>query len=193
MAHLSSFLRDRRLEDYPAGSDIASFLQFLVLIVQNQSLTVSIPVLHSWTKLLLSQVGDSSYSSSVIGPLLEICSQRLIPYESLPQDSEDPIILFLNEDIDTTPEKHAFVGNYRRFCSHIIDIIVQRRPREAVPHILSQVDSVLDNLYNGVPPPNSKWVLKRGFVRSNYANYCSCAIRQTISSDHAIRHSIHCC
>lgn len=154
MAHLSSFMRDRALEDFPEGTDIAAFLQFLIVIVQNQSLTVSIPVMHAWTKLMLTNVGDSNYSSAVIGPLLEICSQRLLPYESLPQDSDDPVIIFLNEDIDTVPEKHAFVGNYRRFCSHIIDIIVQRRPREAIPHILSQVDSVLDNLYNGVPPPS---------------------------------------
>ena len=103
MAHLSSFLRDRPLDEFPAGTDIAAFLQFLIVIVQNQSLTVSIPVLHSWTKLLLSQVGDSEYFSAVIGPLLEICSQRLIPYESLPQDSNDPVIIFLSEDIDTVP------------------------------------------------------------------------------------------
>jgi hypothetical protein len=32
-------------------------------------------------------------------------------------ESEDPTVQFLVEDIDTVPERHAFVGNYRRYCS----------------------------------------------------------------------------
>jgi exportin-5 len=74
----------------------------------------------------------------------------------LPEDSNEPAILFLNEDIDTIPERHAFVGNYRRYCSQVIELIVQRRPREAIPHILSRVDFILDNLYDGVAPFNGK-------------------------------------
>jgi exportin-5 len=60
--------------------------------------------------------------------------------------------MFLNEDIDTVPERHAFVGNYRRYCSAIIETIVQKRPQEAIPHILLGVDNNLDALYNGVEP-----------------------------------------
>lgn len=76
----------------------------------------------------------------------------MIRWESLPTDSEDPTVQFLVEDIDTIPERHAFVGNYRRYCSSIIEIITQKRPQEAVREILGRVDDNLDNLYNGVEP-----------------------------------------
>jgi exportin-5 len=90
--------------------------------------------------------------TGLIPPLLSICTERLIRWESLPADSDNPTIVFLNEDIDTVPERHAFVGNYRRYCSSIIETIVQKRPQDAIPHILAGVDANLDNLYNGAEP-----------------------------------------
>lgn len=86
-----------------------------------------------------------------IGGLLETCSQRLARYEFLPEDSDDPIILFLNEDFDTIPERHAFLGNYRRYCVEVVEIIVRRLPLEATQHILSQAEALFKNLYNGQP------------------------------------------
>ena len=98
------------------------------------------------------KVGHLDVVASLTAPLLETCTQRLVRYEALPEDSNDPTILFLNEDIDTLPERHAFVGNYRRYCSQVIELVVQKRPHEAIPHILSRVDFILDNLYRGVSP-----------------------------------------
>ncbi len=102
------------------------------------------------------KVGTLDVVASLTAPLLETCTQRLVHYENLPEDSNDPTILFLNEDIDTLPERHAFVGNYRRYCSQVIELIVQKRPHEAIPHILPRVDFILDNLYNGVSPFDGK-------------------------------------
>jgi exportin-5 len=76
----------------------------------------------------------------------------LIRWESLPTESEDPTIQFLIEDIDTVPERHAFLGNYRRYCSSIIETITQKRAQEAVREILGRVDENLDNLYSGAEP-----------------------------------------
>lgn len=98
------------------------------------------------------RIGQLDIIGSVIGPLLETCTQKIIRYEALPEDSNEPAILFLNDDIDTIPERHAFVGNYRRYCSQIIEVIVQKRAQEAMPHIFSRVDFALDNLYSGIPP-----------------------------------------
>ena len=98
------------------------------------------------------KIGSVDLITGFIPPLLSICTQRLTRWESLPEDTEDATVMFLNEDIDTIPEKHAFVGNYRRYCSSIIESIVQKKPEEAMPHILSGVDLNLNNLYNGVPP-----------------------------------------
>ena len=136
----------------PEHVDIPSFLDLLLTIMQNESLHVSIPVLHLWVQLLQSRdVGDTQPVLDRIGPLLETSSQRLIRYELLPEDSTLPAILFLSEDLDTMPERHAFLGNYARFCRDIIDWIVQKRPYEALNHVLSQADRVIQHLYDGEP------------------------------------------
>jgi exportin-5 len=154
MSYVAGFLEEKGLNLQSAYAiDIPLFLQFLIEILRHQSLTVSIPVLHSWSRLLVSErIGNMDAVTRLIAPLLEICTQRLVRWESLPEDSDDPTVLFLNEDIDTTPERHAFVGNYRRYCSSVIEIIVQKRPHDAIPHILSGVDQILNNLYSGVQP-----------------------------------------
>jgi exportin-5 len=84
--------------------------------------------------------------------LLQICSARLIRYEQFPEDSEDVTILFLNEDVDTVPERHAFLGNFRRYCVEIIETIVRYHPMEATTHILSQASTMFQNLYQDQPP-----------------------------------------
>lgn len=154
MSYAAAFLEDKDLDLQSAsGTDIPFLFEFLIEILRHQSLTVSIPVLHSWSRLLtVERVEKIDFVTRLIGPLLEICTQRLVRWENLPEDSEDPTILFLNDDIDTIPERHAFVGNYRRYCSTVIEVIVQKRPYEAIPHILSGVDQHLNNLYNGVQP-----------------------------------------
>ena len=121
--------------------------------MRNPSLVVSIPVLHCWTKLLRSRiVRDSDVVNSMVGGLLETCCARLIRYEVLPEDTEDVTLQFLNEDIDTVPERHAFLGNYRRFCADVIEVLVRRTPVEAMEHILAQATNMLQNLYHHQPP-----------------------------------------
>lgn len=88
----------------------------------------------------------------MIGGLLEVCCSRLIRYESFPEDSQDVTLLFLNEDIDTVPERHAFLGNYRRFCADVIEVLVRRTPVEAMEHILTQATDMFQKLYNDQPP-----------------------------------------
>ena len=137
----------------PEQSHLEGFFGLLLDIMKNQSLHVSIPALHLWVKLLHSdKVGDSPAIMALVGELLGTCSQRLIRYESLPQDSNNPSILFLNEDVDTMPEKHAFLGNYARFCNQIVELVVQKQPIDALYHILAQADQVLDQVYDGEPP-----------------------------------------
>lgn len=146
----------RFLEERPAlipqDSDLSGFFNLLLSILRNQSLHVSIPILHLWTKLLSSaSIGNLPSVTAVTGSLLEVCSQRLLKYEALPEDSSMPTIVFLNEDVDTMPEKHAFLGNYSRFCNEIVGTVVQKQPFDALYHILGQADQVLNNLYEGEP------------------------------------------
>ncbi|KAM0322420.1 hypothetical protein ACHAQA_009487 [Verticillium albo-atrum] len=146
---------DRKFSVVPAGSDIDGFLNLLVVVAQSQSLIVSIPVLVTWTRLLNNRlIGQSSANSQLIGPLLELCGSRLIRYENLPEDTQDATYLFLMEDTDTMPERHAFLGNYRRYSMQVIEAIVQLKPSEAISHILGQTEQVLHHLYDGQPNLN---------------------------------------
>lgn len=135
------------LMDAPEYCDFKLFTQLLIHILRNPSLTVSIPVIYLWTKLLaVRQVRYSTEFKQAMGALLEICRSRLVRYEMMPQNTEDLVCQFLNEDFDTIPEKHAFIGNYRRFCNTIIERIVRRSPFEALSHILTQCSELLKNL-----------------------------------------------
>ncbi|MCJ1432586.1 hypothetical protein MMC27_001943 [Xylographa pallens] len=157
MVHNVGQFLDTELDVIPQEADLPNFLDLSLRIAQNESLHVSIAVLHLWIQLLDSDsIGDSPPVMSLIGPLLEICSQRLLRYEALPEDSNVPAILFLKGDIDTIPERHAFLGNYARFCKDIVNCIVQKQPLDAIVHILDQTDQVLHHLYDGEPPMNAQ-------------------------------------
>lgn len=161
----------RLLEEWPSfvpeGSNLAGFFDILLDVMKNQSLHVSIPALHLWVKLLSSEkIGDSPAIIALIGGMLETCSERLIRFESLPEDSDNPSIMFLNEDVDTMPEKHAFLGNYARFCNQIVELVVQKQPIEALYHILQQADQVLDHVYDGEP------AFKLRHTRKHLSPYC---------------------
>jgi exportin-5 len=144
---------DRKYHALPPDVNLQDFLHLLLVVVQSQSLVVSIPVLVTWTRLLRhGSIGPIVDSPHLIGPLLDVCSSRLIRYESLPEDTEDPTYLLLIEDTDTVPERHAFLGNYRRYSSQIIESIVQLKLSDAFYHILTQAENVLSTLYNDQPP-----------------------------------------
>ncbi|KAI0157063.1 ARM repeat-containing protein [Hypoxylon sp. FL1284] len=160
LSELISFLgtyMDRRfsvLPNDPNRIDFQGFLHLLLLVTQSQSLVVSIPVLVTWTRLLNNRSLGPSIADipAFIGPLLECCSSRLVRYESLPEDTQDPTFQLLLEDTDTIPERHAFLGNYRRYSSQVIESIVHLKTADAMEHILGQSENVLQHLYDGGPP-----------------------------------------
>jgi exportin-5 len=160
MSNLGTFI-EQKMSVIPEDCDLPNLLNLLLAIAQSPSFVISIPILVSWTRLLRSDaIGRSSAINTLIGPLLELCSSRLIRYESIPGDSDDPSIIFLHEDIDTIPERHAFLGNYRRYSVQIIELIVRQKQSEAIYHILSQVDQALQHLYDGQPGFAGLWPKK---------------------------------
>ncbi|QUC18798.1 uncharacterized protein UV8b_03039 [Ustilaginoidea virens] len=143
---------ERKFEEVPHNAASSEFLQLLIEVAQNPSLMVSIPILVTWTRILSHRtLGPSDLVSSTIAPLLEVCSSRLVRYENLPDDSNDATYLFLMEDTDTVPERHAFLGNYRRYSSQIIEQIVQLKLVDAISYILGRTEYILQNLYEGQP------------------------------------------
>ncbi|KAI3545986.1 hypothetical protein CABS01_05185 [Colletotrichum abscissum] len=146
---------DRRFSAISTNSDVSGFLNLLLLTVQSQSLIIAIPVLATWTRLLNNRlIGQSPANSHLVGPLLEVCGSRLIRYENLPEDTQDQTFMFLMEDTDTVPERHAFLGNYRRYSTQVIETIVQLKLSDAVYHVLGQAEHVLQHLYDESPPMN---------------------------------------
>lgn len=148
---------ERKYTQVPTEAASSEFLQLLIEVAQSPSLMVSIPVLVSWTRILGHRtLGPSDLVSSTIGPLLEVCSSRLVRYENLPDNSTDPTYLFLTEDTDTIPERHAFLGNYRRYCSQVIEHIVQLKLVDAISHVLGRTEYMLQNLHDGQSSFNSE-------------------------------------
>jgi exportin-5 len=134
---------EKRPSLVPDSSDLPSFFELLFEVAKDISLKVSEPVLHLWAILLRSRaLKDSPVIQQSIGALMEMCSQRLVRYESLPEDSDDPTLLFLENDFDTIPEKHAFLGNYRRYCVEVVEAVVRKFPVDAVNHILGQAETL---------------------------------------------------
>ncbi|KAL0467793.1 nuclear import and export protein Msn5 [Neurospora intermedia] len=152
---------DRKYASIPPQVDIQDFLKLLIAVVQSQSLVVSIPVLVTWTRLLNHRsLGPAIGKTDMVLPLLDVCSSRLLRYENLPEDTEDPTFVLLMEDTDTIPERHAFLGNYRRYSCSIIESIIQLRLTDAFQYILSQAENALQTLYEGQPPLNPATYLK---------------------------------
>lgn len=147
---------ERKFSKVPSDAASTEFLQLLIQVVQSPSLMVSIPVLVTWTKLLGHRtVGQSDIINQTVGPLLDVCSSRLVRYENIPEDTTDGTCLFLMEDTDTMPERHAFLGNYRRYSCHVVELIVQLKLVDALKHILGGAEYALEKLYDGLPPFSS--------------------------------------
>lgn len=152
MFNLGNFI-EQKTSIIPESCDLSNLLNIFLDIVRSPSFVISIPVLVTWTRLLRSSIiANSSLLNPLIAPLLETCSTRMLRYESLPEDSEDPSLLFLMEDIDTVPERHAFLGNYRRYSVQVIETIVMIKQSDALYHILGQVDAAMRQLYEGQAP-----------------------------------------
>lgn len=141
--------------------DLPAVFDLLLIVLQHKSLTVSIPVLHSWTKMVNAQ--EDAIVDLVLAALptlLQVCSERLLRYEALPEDSEDEISQYLAEDFDTIPERHAFLGNYRRYCTTIITSIARSRPIDALSLVLQEMQSMLEY---------GPYTSARGFDSTNYS------------------------
>lgn len=163
MSNLGSFI-EQKISAIPEDCDLPNLLNLFLSIAQSQSFVISIPILVTWTRLLRSDtIGESPTLAPLIAPLLELCSSRLLRFENMPEDSDDPSLVFLLEDIDTIPERHAFLGNYRRYNIQIIELIVRQKQSEAMYHILGQADHCMQHLYDFQAPFSGSLHLSTGW------------------------------
>lgn len=144
------------------------FLELALRVVKHQSLVVSIPVLVTWSRLLSHRsLGPVAADTPFIGPLLEICSLRMVRYESFPEESDDATFVLLLEDTDTIPERHAFLGNYRRYSSQVIECVVQLKLSEALSHVLRQAEEVFRAVHTAQQPLDGKEYLSRPWAAAS--------------------------
>ena len=138
------------LRDFPR-----EFVVLLVDMFQNPSLAISMPALNTLLTIARSNGnghGHSDRISSVMETLLKFLTYRLVKYEFLPPNSDDATLVYLREDIDTIPERHAFLGNYRRHCLALVEAIVAMKPFQSLQQILNQTDQVIRNLLSNPHP-----------------------------------------
>ena len=133
----------KKLEHQCPDSDNLEHVLFetLVDLVESPFLVVSIPALHGCT--YLHDFVFQTASNELISSLFDICIQRQLRYEFLPEGVEDPIIARLQLEFDTMPELHAFLGNYKRFCKETVEYISVARPVWALQNIMMVADRIV--------------------------------------------------
>ncbi|KIX00922.1 uncharacterized protein Z518_09987 [Rhinocladiella mackenziei CBS 650.93] len=150
LSELMATLSDQMCQYKPPDRttmDLSPFLHFLIAIAEHESLIVSIPVIHSWVKLLEVQSWRATpMVAQCIGPLLQVASQRLIQYDQLPEGTPDPAVIFVNDEIELFPERQGFYMNYRRLCSAVIEWITYAQLEEAMQAVMNRVDQLLDQI-----------------------------------------------
>lgn len=150
LSELLSLLSDHMCQYKPPSAsslDLSPFLNFMIAVAEHESLIVSIPVIHSWVKLLeVPAWRKAPVVSQCIGPLLQVASQRIMQYDQLPEGIYDPVVIFVNEEIELFPERQGFYLNYRRLCSAVIEWICYAQLEEAMQAVLNRVDQLLDEI-----------------------------------------------
>ncbi|KAF2400032.1 hypothetical protein EJ06DRAFT_530797 [Trichodelitschia bisporula] len=152
IARLTSWA-EKSMAVLPSQDDAHAFLLFTLDVVQTPCLSASEPVLRSWNSLLRSRKTMDMLQPiivQVINVLMGLCNERLKRYDHLPDDSEDPIALFLAEDFDSLSEKQSFLNTYRRYCTEIVESLVRRFPVDAITHILSKAGTILQEVHDGL-------------------------------------------
>jgi exportin-5 len=130
-----------------SSCDVGPFLQLLTTVAEHESLIVSIPVIHAWVKLLETPSWrEKTLLWECIGQLVPVVSERLIQYDQFPDTVRNPIVLFMNEEIELFPERQGFYQNYRRLCAAVIEYICLAIPEKAMVSILGRIDAHMDEI-----------------------------------------------
>ncbi len=135
-----------RMKDKPDPADIASLYPLFIAVTSNPSMSVSIHCLELWAHFVRHNKPWSMIEAEHYNSLLEICRQRLVRYEVLPEGFQDDTWLFLQEDFDTITERHTFVGNYRKYCVEVVNQMIPRYPLAVTTHLLDEAKTLIGNL-----------------------------------------------
>lgn len=122
--------------------ELATILDLVLLTWRHKSLIISSMANSFWCSLVRDErLNSHPHVSDRYVQMLQVASQRLLRFEDaklqMLQGSE--LQMYLDLDIENTPELHAFCGNYRRFMYDIVRMVVFKRPVEATQWAREQV------------------------------------------------------
>lgn len=151
---------------------VIAFYQFAIEVFRSNSLLVSIPVLHSLSQTLaVKQPRVIGIIQQGASQMFDNCVERLIRFESIPKDTEHPILSYLHEDFETLPEMHAFLGNYRRYCMKIIEYLSEERPVGALEYMLQQTVAGFKEVTPLIGPSYSRHAIPVAQLEANCAAF----------------------
>lgn len=122
--------------------ELASVLDLVLKTWQHSSLIISGMSNNFWCSLLRDdRLNDHPHVTSRLVQILQIGSQGLLHFEDarLRMLRGSELQMYLDLDLESTPDLHAFCGNYRRFAFDIVRMVVFKRPKDATEWIREQV------------------------------------------------------
>ena len=79
MAHSLAISLEERISELPPDTDLSSFMTFLYEFAMHESLSVSLPIVSAWARILRRDtLGDSPAVVQYIARLLQLASDRLV-------------------------------------------------------------------------------------------------------------------
>jgi exportin-5 len=155
LAHLGAWIESKP-EVLKTSGNMSMFFTLFLAVTRHPSLLVSTPLLQLWVRLLRSRSPEfSDIVQEAMAPLLELCSQRSVRWDTLPEDSTEPTLVFLAEDCDTMPQREALLQQYRQACVGVVELVVRKVPVDAIKHILGEAATFFQEVQSNQFSPQS--------------------------------------
>lgn len=131
--------------------DLANILDLVLLTWQHNSLIISGMSNNFWCSVLRDErLNDHPHVTERLVQMLQIGAQRLIQFEDarIQMLKGSEVQMYLDLDLESTPELHAFCSNYRRFAFDIVRMVVFKRPKDATLWIREQFATFFQREYS---------------------------------------------
>lgn len=120
--------------------DFTNFYKLILELTKSQSPIVSNICLPFWVNILrLDELSDQPDFECILPGLLEQAANRLINYQDY--DSEDPIIIYIENEFDNSTDKSSFLTNLKKSNDDILRIIICKKPSDGLEWLAQRLNS----------------------------------------------------
>ncbi|CCG81825.1 Uncharacterized protein C328.01c [Taphrina deformans PYCC 5710] len=130
--------------------DLANVLDLVLMTWQHNSLIISGMSNNFWCSVLRDErLNSHPHVTERLLQILQLGSQRLLHFEDarIQMLKGSEVQMYLDLDLENTPDLHAFCTNYRRFAFDIVRMVVFKRPKDATLWIREQVRNFFSKEY----------------------------------------------